>query len=186
MKKITVYWSELTEAFALSTTGADYYLDTNNGRILLVLEDNQYQLNDVYRKHRDPDNPDAFDIEAALAKTDLQDWEKEMVADAHAVEQYLGSRVIAIPSESSHDSYVVMESFIAAMENGRLRDELWDAIQKRKPFSHFRYILEQNPDDLQRWYDYKNEQMKNRALEWLENINDVEVELDYGSRPSEE
>ena len=184
MKKVTVYWSEITEAFELSTTGADYYLDTKSGRILLVMEENQDHLNKVYKEHYDPDNPDSFDIDAALAKTDLQDWEKIMVAEAHIVEQHSISRVIVIPNLSSHDSYVEMENFIETMKNGRLQDSLWNAIQKRKPFSHFRHIMQQNPVELQRWYDYKNDQMKKRTLAWLEDIEDVEIELDYGTPPT--
>ncbi len=183
MKKVTVYWSEITEAFELSTTGADYYLDTESGRTLLVMEDSQDHLNKVYREYYDPDNPDSFDIEAALAKSDLQDWEKTMVAEAHIVEQHFGSRVILIPDLSSHESYVEMENFIRTMKNGRLQDRLWNAIQKRKPFSQFRHVIQQNPDDLQRWYDYKDEQMKKRTLAWLEDIENVEIELDYGTVP---
>ena len=180
MKKVTVYWSEITKAFEFSTTGADYYLDTESGRTLLVMEENQDHLNKVYKEHYDPDNPDSFDIEAALAKTDLQDWEKIMVAEAHIVEQHSAPRVVIIPDLSSHDSYVEMENFIRTVKNGRLQDSLWDAIQKRKPFSQFRHIMQQNPDEQQRWYTYKDEKMKKRTLKWLGDIENVEIELDYG------
>ncbi len=137
------------------------------------MDEYSQELGMLYKKYFDPDNPNNFDIETALSKTNLQDWEKESIMEAHFVEEQPDSRVVPIPHKSSRDSYNKMQDFIETVENGRFQDRLWKAIQGRGAFSRFKRTIQQNPTEEQRWYTYKDAELDWQVLEWLA---DLEIE----------
>lgn len=53
------------------------------------------------------------------------------------------------------ESYKMMESFIAIVDDQKLSQELHSAIQKKKPFSRFKYIIEDAGEYRQQWFDFK-------------------------------
>lgn len=53
------------------------------------------------------------------------------------------------------ESYKMMESFIATVDDDKLSQELHLAIQKRKPFSSFKYVIEDAGEYRQQWFDFK-------------------------------
>ena len=55
----------------------------------------------------------------------------------------------------SWESYKMMESFIATVNDDKLSQELHAAIQKKKPFSRFKYIIEEAGEYRQQWFDFK-------------------------------
>lgn len=55
----------------------------------------------------------------------------------------------------SWESYKMMESFIATVDDDKLSQELHSAIQKRKPFSSFKYVIEDAGEYRQQWFDFK-------------------------------
>jgi predicted nucleotidyltransferase len=127
-------------------------------------------LEQLYEKHFDPDNPNAFDIELALAEADLRDWQKEDVKIALFVEAHFGDRVIAIPDTSSYESYDEMQDFIATIEDDRLYNRLLEATQGRGAFGRFKAILGQHLAEHQRWHAFQENLQRERILEWLEEV----------------
>lgn len=168
MKQLAIDWVELTTAFDNSYLEISHYLDTETGKVLVVTDEARWQLESIAEEYYDPDDPEAFDIDAVLAEIDLPDWQKADVLEALFVEQHYGRRVIAIPDTSSHDSYNEMQDFLLTIGDDRLQNQLLSAIQGKGAFGRFRNILRQHLAEQQRWYVYQENRLRQRILEWLE------------------
>lgn len=177
MKQLAVEWQELMLAFDDSSLEANYYLDTETGQVLLVTDEAFRQLEELYDEHFDPEAPEAFDVEAALAEMDnLHDWQKEEVLEADFVEAHYGGRFIAIPETPSYEAYDEMQDFISTIQDDRLYRRLRDATQGRGAFRRFKDILWQHPAEQERWYAFQDNRLRERILEWL---------ADHGIEPAE-
>ncbi|HID50425.1 MAG TPA: hypothetical protein EYP41_00095 [Anaerolineae bacterium] len=168
MKKVTIDWGEIELAFDNSSWEMDYYLDTETGQTLMVMAESRRYLEEIYEEYFAPDAPDDFNLDAALAQVDLPDWQKEAVREADLVERYYGSRIVGIPRVESWEAYDEMQDFIATIPNDRLYNKLVNATQGRGAFGRFRDILARHPAEEQRWYDFQQNRLRQRILEWLE------------------
>lgn len=167
MKQLALDWGELAVAFDNSFMETSYYLDTETGQVLAVMDEARRQLERIYEEYFDPDDPDAFDIDMALNQAGWPDWQKEDVKTADFVEQHFGSRVVSIPDIPKYEAYDEMQDFIATIEDDRLCTQLSYAIQGRGTFGRFRDILGQHHAEEQRWYAFQDNRLRERILEWL-------------------
>ncbi len=71
MKRLAIDWIELDAAFDSSFPEVNHHPDTETGRVLTVTDETRRQLESIAEEYYDPDDPDAFDIEAILAEIDL-------------------------------------------------------------------------------------------------------------------
>jgi hypothetical protein len=69
-----------------------------------------------------------------------------------------------------------MEDFISTVKDARLRDRLWRAISGRGAFRYFKDVLEDHPRERERWFAFKDAQVRQRVLAWLaeEDIKPIE------------
>ncbi len=168
MKKITIDWADLELAFDNSSWEMSYYLDTETGQTLMVMDESRRYLEEIYEAYYDPDNSEEFNLEAALAESNLPDWQKEAVREADLVERYYGSRIIEVPRVESYEAYDEMQDFIATVQDGRLYNQLVKATHGRGAFGRFRDILARHLAEEQRWYAFQQNRLRQRILEWLE------------------
>jgi len=63
-----------------------------------------------------------------------------------------------------------MEDFIATVENEHLASLLEVAIDGKGAFRRFKDVLAGYPEERERLFQFKDERMEQRALEWLEDI----------------
>lgn len=82
-----------------------------------------------------------------------------------------GEEIVKIEPLPSREGFEIMEDFVGA-HPGRSQTYLYKALSKRHPFSAFRDAVE-NCGFLQQWYDWKNDAMKEKALDWM-HFNDVD------------
>ena len=75
-----------------------------------------------------------------------------------------------LPKADSHEGYRDMEDFISTVRDDRLRERLEVAINGKVAFSRFRDVLTLFPSERERWFRFKDDRLKDRALEWLESI----------------
>ncbi len=66
---------------------------------------------------------------------------------------------VYIPFEGmeSHDSFKMMEEFVALIEDKKTQQRFEDAIGYRKPFQNFKHLLYDYPDLHQQWFEYKDQ-----------------------------
>jgi hypothetical protein len=79
-------------------------------------------------------------------------------------------RYLSIPSNGSNNSYRDMVDFIETVTDPILKSRLEKAIDKRKPFAHFKDVIK-GSDDVDHWYEFSGTRQYDRAIEWLKRNN---------------
>ncbi|HEX6384823.1 MAG TPA: UPF0158 family protein [Anaerolineae bacterium] len=177
MKKLPISRFPLEMAFDNSSWEMSYYLDLETGEVLVVTDEARRQLEAIYEEYYDPDAPEDFDMDAALAQSGLRDWQQQDVREADRVEAEFGSRVVAIPRVESHEAYDDMQRFIATIEDARLYNRLVYATQGRGAFGRFRDVLWEYAAERERWFAFKDARLQERIRDWLA-LHDIEPILD--------
>lgn len=90
---------------------------------------------------------------------DIEDTAQEALINA--------DKFLRIEHSTSSKAFEVMEAFIEIMKEGRLRSQLINALQRRKPFANFKYIIDDSPLR-QEWFRFKDEAYAEIAKEWIE------------------
>lgn len=167
MKQLEIDWPELEMAFETQSWEMSFFLDKETGRVLTVTEEANRQLERIVEETYDPDAPDDFDLEAALAQANIQDWQKEEVRNADLVETGYGSHIIAIPQRTSYEAYDEMQDFISTIQDDGLYNRLQEATRGRGAFGRFKGILGKHPAEEQRWYAFQANRLRQQILVWL-------------------
>ncbi len=75
-----------------------------------------------------------------------------------------------LPKADSYEGYQDMEDFIATVEDERLAQLLQVTLEGKGAFRRFKNLLARYPAERELWFRFKGERLKQRALEWLEEI----------------
>lgn len=75
-----------------------------------------------------------------------------------------------IAKAQSYEGYHDMEDFIATAEDEHLAKLLEVAIEGKGAFRRFKDVLARYPEERERWFRFKDQRMRERAVEWLEEI----------------
>lgn len=170
-RKLAVNMRDLIDAFDHSE-GIKSYLDVETGAVFEVTQDT---LDELEKLPQDED-----EMEQALAK--FPDWQQEVLREAARIDDGLGTRYLEVPQIDSYEGYEDMEAFIETIDDDHLREVLDVAIRGKGAFRRFKDVLLNYPEQRERWFAFKDEQMRGRALRWLasEAIELVEIP---GTRP---
>jgi Uncharacterised protein family (UPF0158) len=168
MRKLQIDLGELAMAYEDATWERSYYLDLETGQVVWISDETRGELESIYEEIYDPESEEPVDLAAALQDYDLADWQKEELLEADRVDHFCGSRYIAAPVADSHEGYRDMERFILTVQDERLQDRLWQAIQGRGAFRRFKDVLAGYYREEKRWYAFQYDQVTGRILEWLE------------------
>jgi predicted nucleotidyltransferase len=174
MKKIQVDLVELAMAFQDSSQESSYYLDLETGHVIWITQETRWELESVLEETYDPEAEEPVDLAAVLQGYDLADWRKEVLLEADRVDRFYGSRYIGVPDADSHEGYRDMQRFIRTVQDERLQDRLWQAIQGRGAFRYFKDVLADYYREQKRWYAFKDDRIEGRMLDWLES-QDIEA-----------
>jgi hypothetical protein len=79
-----------------------------------------------------------------------------------------------IPKAESHEGFEDMVDFIATVKDERLVELLEVAINGKGAFRRFKDVLLNYPEERERWFQFKDDRMEEKALEWL---GDIDVSL---------
>ncbi|MFL5542260.1 MAG: UPF0158 family protein [Longimicrobiaceae bacterium] len=163
MAKIRIDEGELLMAFDSGDGTMQWYLDRQTGEVIGLGDEFGFDLGDDEDEAEDEDDAEAG-------------WEDEERALRRAISRDEdGHRYLPVPSLGSHEGFRIMERF-AASQDGRVREALFDALDRRRPFRSFKDALAALPDVRERWYAYHEERLREEALAWLENEG-IDAEL---------
>jgi GrpB-like predicted nucleotidyltransferase (UPF0157 family) len=98
----------------------------------------------------------------------VPDWQKELLRDAALVEFGFNSRFIEIPQADSREGYEDMEAFIETVAQPHLQELLQVAIRGKGAFRRFKDALAAHPHERERWFQFHDERLHQRVLDWLE------------------
>jgi predicted nucleotidyltransferase len=167
MRELQIDLGELVMAFEDATWERNYYLDLETGQVVWISQETRWQLESIYEETYDPDSEEPVELTEVLQDYDLPDWEKEVLLEADRVERFYGTRYIGVPEADSHEGYRDMERFILTVQDERLQDRLWQAIQGRGAFRRFKDVLAGYYREEKRWYAFQDERIRGRILDWL-------------------
>jgi hypothetical protein len=103
--------------------------------------------------------PEWLDDPESFEDTTGEKWE-----DTFKFETW--DKVITIHPPDSDESFEIMEDFAEYKATGRLQQQLFDALNRKKPFRNFKNLID-NSDSRQDWFDYKQLRLEERAWELL-------------------
>ena len=103
----------------------------------------------------------------------MEEEEKEELVDRVDEDP---DRYEQIPRAESHEGYEDMEDFIDTLENEHLAKLLQVAIRGKGAFRRFKDVLESYPEERERWFSFKDDRLRERSLEWLDDIGITLVE----------
>lgn len=91
---------------------------------------------------------------------DIDAWTDEM----EKLDNNFGDYKEIAQLESS-DSFEIMADFVGTFsDSNRLKDKLIDALNSKKPFSEFKFVIDNSVEFRQKWFDFKNF----RIQQWVE------------------
>ena len=77
------------------------------------------------------------------------------------------SNYVVIEKMSAHLEFGTMEGFAASIENEEIRDRLFYALSRNKPFRNFRNEVDYREDIRQRWFAFKQKVYEDYVREEL-------------------
>jgi hypothetical protein len=165
-RRLAADLSELESAFEDASWEMSHYLDLETGQIVTLTDEIRRQWEDLFEDDESElDEP--IDLAEAVRKTDLPEWEKDVLIEADQIEAGYGTRYLGIPQGDSHEGYRDMEAFITTIQNEHLRDRLWQAIGGGGAFRNFKDVLADFPRERERWFEFKDARLRQRVLDWL-------------------
>ncbi len=136
---------DIKEIADLLDCGFRAYLNMQDGLILFI-----------------PDNINSYDM-------DLEEWEEEL----ERLEQYF-SDYKEIEKWTSNDAFEIMSDFSNQLNDPKLQARLFYALNNKKPFRAFKFIIDNSDDYRQQWFDFKNKWQQDFVAKQITEITSSE------------
>jgi hypothetical protein len=104
--------------------------------------------------------------ELDMAYTDTECWQE----DIDEIEENY-SDYFVIEKMNSTEAYKIMEGFTESLEDNPLYNKLINALNRRKPFQNFKWIIDNSGEYRQKWFDYKSKYYISWVKEKIEDYN---------------
>jgi hypothetical protein len=82
----------------------------------------------------------------------------------------LGQTHLRIPSQTPQEAFEEIEDFVEGMEDPKIQDELFLALEKRGAFRNFREALLRHPEEHRRWRARRREASRRRLEAFLASL----------------
>ena len=76
-------------------------------------------------------------------------------------------KYITIEPLETNESFRIMEKYAEQLDNSRLKTQLINALNNRKPFANFKRIID-NSEFRQDWFNFKDMQLQNHVKSMIE------------------
>jgi hypothetical protein len=166
-RQVNLDLDELAIALDTDFSELHQYLDLETGRIIPIMQEISWELEEIYEEIYDEDGNRVFTLEDYLQRRDDPDWQKEMMLEADRVEQGYGTRYIRVERDDPYGDYQDMERFIGTVEDSHLRERLWNAIRGQGAFRRFKDLLVRHPQVEEAWFEFKDARLQKRVANWL-------------------
>jgi hypothetical protein len=169
MRQLKIDLSELEIAFEGGSEMISYYLDMETGEVINISDEDRSLLESIYETYYD-EQSQTVNWDKAFNEERIPDWQQDSIQTADRIEADVSNRYSAIPSQGSNEGYRDMQDFIDTVHSPLLQERLERAISGRGAFRYFKDVLLDYPDERERWFQFKNAQMTERMLDWLETL----------------
>lgn len=103
---------------------------------------------------------------------------EEIESDAsEKLEKMEDERYIALPARLPQNDFAIMEGFVYELGESSfdLAEKFHNVLESRKPFRKFKDILLEYPEIREKWFKYKDNEIRNQTINWLCE-NNIELE----------
>ena len=139
-QELAINWEEVISAFESRMEGMDPYLDLESGDV-------RYHFSDAW------DDP----------------GEELGSLTEEEIEQH-GGRYIYIEVPESHETFRWMADFAHEQQDDRVREALWRALSKKRPFRRFKDALCYYPATREAWFAYEHKRFNAAITEWAASL----------------
>lgn len=155
-----------------------YWLNRETGEVLVADDWSESEARQLASPY-DTDDPDIrlawcvlwLDGELEPEDPDESAKEQEMV-------KAIMAPMIRVPQADSHEEYNLMVEFAATVRDRHLREMLEVALDGRGAFRRFKNVLARYPEERQRWFAFRDEDLRRQIDAWLEAVGLLESEED--------
>lgn len=167
MAKLRIDEGDLLMAFEGSDGSMQWYLDRQTGEVIGLGDDLDIGWDDD-EDEEDEDDDEEEGEEGEEGDPDPNDWQAEFRALRRKIyADVAGERYLPIPSTSSNEGFRLMERFAGSQADDRVRNALFDALDRHRPFRSFKDALAVFPVVRDDWYVYQEDWLREEALAWL-------------------
>jgi len=150
---VRVELSKIVEAMDIQNIEGLSYLDKNTGEVIVLAEE----------EFRAADDGDSLE--------DYPEWQRENIRIAQKIIDDDNKKFLGLPTKFDIDEYRIMEKFCLSIWDEKTSEALYAAIKGSGAFRRFKDSIHRFgvADD---WYKYRDEALKEIAVEWCEE-NDI-------------
>ena len=148
---IRVKLNDIIEGLEFQSDESSWFLNKKSGEVVL--------MTDYAMRAAEDDEP----------LEDMDDWERNLVAIAREIIAETG-QYISLPSKFDIDEYSIVERFCMSLDNQKISDILYDLISGSGAFRRFKDAIHKY-DIADDWYKYRNDELKEIAIEWCREHN---------------
>ncbi len=145
---IRVKLDEIIEGLECQSDESSSFLDKTTSKVVLI---SNYEISAA--EDNDP-------IE------DFPDWEKDLVRIAKEIVDETG-KYIDLPTKFDIHEYSIMEKFCLSLNDDEMSDNLYSVIKGSGAFGRFKDAIGEY-DIADDWYKYRNDALKEIAIEWCQ------------------
>ncbi len=145
---IRVKLDEIIGGLECQSDESSSFLDKTTGKVVLISD---YEISAA--EDEDP-------IE------DFPDWEQDLVRIAKEIVDETGN-YIDLPTKFDIHEYSIMEKFCLSLNDDEMSDTLYSSIKGSGAFARFKNAINEY-DIADDWYKYRNDALKEIAIEWCQ------------------
>jgi hypothetical protein len=145
----------------------DYWLDLETGNVILV--DRELEKRAEPLDGLDETEDRALKLAWCVLWEDGEVGTLENEDEDERKVKALLETFVGVPQRTTHEDYELMVEFAATVEDPHLRDLLEVALKGRGAFRRFKDVVSRDPDERQRWFDFREEHVHREIDTWLDN-----------------
>jgi len=140
--------NDIIEGLEFQSDESSSFLDKTTGKVVLISD---YEISAA---------EDGDPIE------DFPDWEQYLVRIAKEIVDETGN-YIDLPTKFDINEYSIMEKFCLSLNDSEMSDNLYSSIKGSGAFRRFKDAINEY-DIADDWYKYRNDVLKEIAIEWCQ------------------
>lgn len=138
---------DIIEGLEFQSDEGSSYLNTTTGEVVYVTQE------------------DLWAVEQNKPLENFPEWQQDMIRTAKDILET--DHYLLLPTKFDIHEYRIMEHFCRSVDNDDMRDDLCNAIRGRGAFRRFKYRIHEH-GIADKWYRYRDEALKEIAIEWCE------------------
>ena len=147
----------------------DYFLDRENGEIIILSEDIIKKAQEILAESYDDDIGDFEDVEVEKVPV-IPEWMEDEIELALDIFIFEKERYVRIPERSHQYGYNTMKEFAGALNDEALKQTLLGLLDGKNAFRRFKDALGPYPKERKLWYGFNAKASRTEIETWLKTI----------------